>query len=179
MGEIIIKLADVNDAELIAELSQQTFIETFASTNSKENMDKFLQESFSKEMLIKEVGASGNLFLLSYEEDKPVGYVRLRENNNPPELSGTNSMEIARIYVVKDAIGKSVGKLLMQECISIAEQKNKSLIWLGVWEHNKRAIDFYTKWGFEKFATHIFKLGDDNQTDWLMKKSLIQDKELS
>lgn len=179
MGEIIIKLADVNDAELIAELSQQTFIETFASTNSKENMDKFLQESFSKEMLIKEVGASGNLFLLSYEEDKPVGYVRLRENNNPPELSGTNSMEIARIYVVKDAIGKGVGKLLMQECISIAEQKNKSLIWLGVWEHNKRAIDFYIKWGFEKFATHIFKLGDDNQTDWLMKKSLIQDKELS
>ena len=142
-------------------------------------MDKFLQESFSKEMLIKEVGASGNLFLLSYEEDKPVGYVRLRENNNPPELSGTNSMEIARIYVVKDAIGKGVGKLLMQECISIAEQKNKSLIWLGVWEHNKRAIDFYIKWGFEKFATHIFKLGDDNQTDWLMKKSLIQDKELS
>lgn len=176
---ITIRIADKWDAELIAVLSQQTFIETFASTNSKENMDKFLQESFSKEMLIKEVGASGNLFLLSYEEDKPVGYVRLRENNNPPELSGTNSMEIARIYVVKDAIGKSVGKLLMQECISIAEQKNKSLIWLGVWEHNKRAIDFYTKWGFEKFATHIFKLGDDNQTDWLMKKSLIQDKELS
>ncbi len=81
-------------------------------------------------------------------------------------------MEIARLYVSKDAIGNGVGKLLMQESISIAKQRGKSLIWLGVWEHNKRAIDFYTKWGFEKFATHFFKLGDDNQTDWLMKKSL-------
>lgn len=170
---IAIRIADKNDAELIAALSQQTFIETFASTNSKENIDMFLQESFSKEALIKEVGAPDNIFLLAYENERPVGYVRLRENNNPPELTGTNSMEIARIYAVKDAIGKGVGKLLMQECITIATQKNRSLVWLGVWEHNKRAIDFYTKWGFEKFATHIFKLGDDNQTDWLMKKSLI------
>ena len=149
---VTIRIADKKDAELIAELSQQTFIETFASSNSKENMDKFLQESFSKEALINEVGAFGNIFLLAYEIEKP--------------------MEIARLYVSKDAIGKGIGKLLMQESISIAKQRGKSLIWLGVWEHNKRAIDFYTKWGFEKFATHFFKLGDDNQTDWLMKKSL-------
>lgn len=173
MDKVFIKEAGVDDAVLIAALSQQTFIETFASVNTKENMDKFLQESFSKEILIKEVGASDNIFLLAYENEKPVAYARLRENNNPPELSGISSIEIARIYAVKDAIGKGVGKLLMQECISIAEQKDKALIWLGVWEHNKRAIDFYTKWGFEKFATHIFKLGDDNQTDWLMKKLLI------
>lgn len=169
---VTIRIADKRDAELIAALSQQTFIETFAPMNSKENMEKFLQESFSNEILKKEVGISGNIFLLAYEDDKPLGYVRLREDNNPPELAGTNSMEIARIYAVKDAIGKGVGKLLMQECIRIAKQKGKSLIWLGVWENNKRAIDFYIKWGFEKFATHIFKLGDDNQTDWLMKKSL-------
>ncbi|MEO5945589.1 MAG: GNAT family N-acetyltransferase [Chitinophagaceae bacterium] len=170
---VTIKFADIRDAELIAALSQQTFIETFDSMNTKENMDMFLQESFSKELLIKEVVAPGNIFLLAYENEMPVGYVRLRDNNNPPELAGTNSMEIARIYAIKNAIGKGVGKLLMQECISIAEQKNKSVIWLGVWEHNKRAIDFYTKWGFEKFSTHNFKLGDDNQTDWLMKKILI------
>ena len=162
---VTIRIADKKDAELIAEL-------TFASSNSKENMDKFLQESFSKEALINEVGAFGNIFLLAYEIEKPIGYVRLREDNNPPILAGIISMEIARLYVSKDAIGKGIGKLLMQESISIAKQRGKSLIWLGVWEHNKRAIDFYTKWGFEKFATHFFKLGDDNQTDWLMKKSL-------
>lgn len=168
-----IRIADKRDAELIAELSQQTFIETFASTNSKENMDKFLRESFSKEILMKEAGESGNIFLLAYENEKPVGYVRMREDNNPPELTGTSSLEIARIYVIKNAIGKGFGKLLMQKCVAIAKEKNKAVMWLGVWEHNKRAIDFYMNWGFEKFATHIFKLGDDNQTDWLMKKSVI------
>lgn len=176
---LTIRIADKRDAELIAELSQQTFVETFASMNSKENMDKFQDESFSKELLIKEVGAAGNIFLLAYENEEAVGYVRMRENNNPPELAGINAMEIARLYAVKNAIGKGVGKVLMQECISIAKQKDKALVWLGVWEHNKRAINFYIKWGFEKFATHIFKLGNDNQTDWLMKKSLPCDKEFS
>ena len=84
---VTIRIADKKDAELIAELSQQTFIETFASSNSKENMDKFLQESFSKEALINEVGAFGNIFLLAYEIEKPIGYVRLREDNNPEKYT--------------------------------------------------------------------------------------------
>jgi ribosomal protein S18 acetylase RimI-like enzyme len=48
----------------------------------------------------------------------------------------------------------------------------KDNIWLGVWEHNHQAIKFYTTWGFEKFGDHLFLLGDDPQTDWLMKKEL-------
>ena len=87
-------------------------------------------------------------------------------------LGNRNSIEIARIYAATNAIGKGVGKTLMQKCIEIAQEKKKDVLWLGVWEKNNRAIDFYIKWGFEKFSTHIFMLGDDPQTDWLMKKEL-------
>jgi ribosomal protein S18 acetylase RimI-like enzyme len=74
--------------------------------------------------------------------------------------------------VVTNSIGKGIGKALMLKCIEIAREKKSDVLWLGVWENNQRAIDFYTKWGFEKFSTHIFMLGDDPQTDWLMKKEL-------
>lgn len=165
-----VRFATINDAELIANLSRQTFHETFASHNTLADMEMFMNEQFTKEALMKEVGEPGNIFLLAYDGDVPVGYVRMRENNNPPELNGAAAIEVARIYAVAAAIGKGVGKLLMQRCIDIARQNGKDIIWLGVWEQNQQAIDFYSKWGFEKFGTHVFMLGNDPQMDWLMKK---------
>jgi diamine N-acetyltransferase len=167
---ITIRFATTADAELIADMSRQTFYETFAVSNTKENMDMFMNDTFTKEALMKEVGTPGSIFFLAYDGDEPVGYVRMRQNADSPEL--VNAIEIARIYATTNAIGKGVGKILMQQCIAIAMEKKNDTIWLGVWEHNQRAIDFYSKWGFEKFATHLFMLGTDAQTDWLMKKTL-------
>ncbi len=174
---LTIRFATKNDAALIADLSRQTFYETFAPQNTKEDMDKFMNEQFTQEKLMAEVGAPDNIFLLALEGTEPdnysvLGYARLRENNKPPELGDANTLEIARIYAATNSIGKGVGKLLMKKSLDIATELKKDTVWLGVWEHNQRAIDFYTKWGFEKFSTHVFMLGDDAQTDWLMKKSL-------
>jgi diamine N-acetyltransferase len=172
MNEIQIREATVADAELIAMLSRQTFYDSFAGDNTQADMDKFMNETFTREKLMKEVGAAGNTFLLAYDGDEAVGYVRLRETTNPLLLEGGEALEIARIYAAQTSIGKGVGKAMMERCIDIARQKNYGVIWLGVWEKNARAIAFYTKWGFEKFSEHVFMLGNDAQTDWLMKKVL-------
>lgn len=83
-----------------------------------------------------------------------------------------HALEIARIYAVSSMIGKGIGSVLMEKSIEIAKEKEKKCVWLGVWQENQRAIDFYTRWGFEKFASHDFILGDDVQKDWLMKKMI-------
>jgi ribosomal protein S18 acetylase RimI-like enzyme len=62
----------------------------------------------------------------------------------------------------------------MEAAIQIAMDHKKAVIWLGVWEHNRRAIDFYIKWGFKRFGEHIFMLGEDAQTDLLLRKTLQQ-----
>jgi ribosomal protein S18 acetylase RimI-like enzyme len=160
------------DAALVADMSRQTFFETFASENSAENMDKFMNEQFTREALMKEVGTEGTIFFLAYDDEKPVGYVKMKEDGALPELGNKNAIEIVRIYAITGSIGKGIGKVLMQQCIDVALERKKEVIWLGVWEKNQRAIDFYTRWGFEKFGTHVFMLGDDPQTDWLMKKEL-------
>jgi ribosomal protein S18 acetylase RimI-like enzyme len=172
MLPVTIRFATIDDAELIAELSRQTFYETFAASNTKADMDKFMNETFSKETLMKEVGTGENIFLLAYDGEEAVGYVKMREGEVRPEFSNKPSIEIARIYAIHSSIGKGVGKILMQKCIDIALENKKEIIWLGVWEKNDRAITFYQKFGFEKFATHDFVLGNDVQTDWLMKKGL-------
>ena len=174
MSGVLIRVADEKDAELIANISRLTFFETFAVENTKENMNKFMNEQFSKEKLMAEVGAPGNIFLLAMDEEGPAGYVRMKETEQNESLGRVTAIEISRIYAMPHKIGKGVGHLLMQSSIEMAKKMNKKIIWLAVWEKNLRGISFYKKWGFERFGEHDFILGDDVQLDWLMKKDLSQ-----
>ena len=169
---VSIRYATIDDAMLIADISHQTFYETFASVNRKEDMEKFLNEQFTKGKLILEVGRLDNIFLLAYNAGEIAGYVKLRDTRIPGLQGNLNGMEIARIYAMASMIGKGVGSALMQASIDIAKEKAKNVIWLGVWEKNERAIEFYTRWGFQKFGETDFLLGDDIQKDWLMKKEI-------
>ncbi|MBI2275325.1 MAG: GNAT family N-acetyltransferase [Bacteroidetes bacterium] len=168
-----IRLAEAGEAELVAEISRETFYDTFAVHNTVADMDKFMAEQFSKEQLVEEFSQAGHCFFLAWVDDIPAGYIFLK-NKSHQALGPVSAMEISRLYVRKPFIGKGIGKSLMQKAIAFAEQEQKEWIWLGVWEHNQPAIDFYTAFGYEKFSEHEFILGDDVQLDWLMKRSLIQ-----
>jgi ribosomal protein S18 acetylase RimI-like enzyme len=169
---ITLKPATATDAELIAGMSRETFYDTYAEVNTKEDMDKFLSEQFTPEQLITEVKQEGNIFLLAYEDDQPAGYIFLKDEMHP-HIPNENAVEISRIYVKKSFIGKGVGKALIQAAVSHALAENKSFIWLAVWEHNLRAINFYTSFGFEKFAEQNFVLGNDVQRDWVMRVKVV------
>lgn len=166
-----IRLAEAGEAELIAEISRETFYDTFAVHNTVADMDKFMAEQFSKEQLVADFFQPGHIFFLAWVDGVPAGYVFLK-NRSHQALGSAEAVEISRLYVRQSFIGKGVGKSLMQKAISFAAQEQKAWIWLGVWEHNQTAIDFYTAFGYEKFGEHEFILGDDVQLDWLMKKNL-------
>ena len=167
-----IRTATKEDATLVADLSRQTFYDTFAPENSKADMDKFMNQQFTRGKLMLEVGTSDNTFLLAYYEKEIAGYVKLRESRPPKSLQYDQALEIARLYAVTGLIGKGVGSYLMQVSLDLAREKGKEAVWLGVWEKNARAISFYTKWGFQKFDDTYFLLGDDMQRDWLMYKAV-------
>ncbi len=168
-----IRIAGREDAALIADLSRRTFYDTFAKHNTPENMDLFLETQFTREQLVHQVGAPRNTFLLAHLDSETVGYARLYEGAElPPGIAGSEAIEISRLYAEQKVIGKGVGKALMEACIDLAREKGKDWIWLGVWEHNHRAIAFYEKMGFGAFDRHIFLLGQDVQYDWLMRRRL-------
>lgn len=170
--DLSIRIATREDARLIADISHLTFYETFASANTREDMEKFLNEQFTKGRLMMEVGVPENIFLLAYHNGDLAGYAKLRDSRYPASLGDLKALEIARLYAMPHKIGKGIGSLLMQECLRIAVESGKEAVWLGVWEQNQRAIEFYRRWGFEKFDETDFLLGNDLQRDWLMKKIL-------
>ncbi len=170
MNEIIIRQALPGEAELIADLSRQTFFDTFARFNTEEDMNLFMEKQFSKESLVEQVRKGDGIFLLATWENRLVGYARLKQQT--AQFLPASSLEISRIYAVQDVIGKGVGKSLMEASIELARTHHHQLIWLGVWEKNERAIRFYQNWGFRKAGEQTFILGKDIQTDWIMVKEL-------
>lgn len=172
MNTLKITKATLNDISKLQEIGKQTFSETFAEVNSEENMAKYLKESFSPEKLVLELKNESSHFYLAELNKKTIGYLKLNTGEAQTEKQEKNALEIERIYVAKEFHGKKVAQALYAQALQIAEEINASYIWLGVWEKNFRAVSFYTKNGFAQFDTHIFRLGNDKQTDLMMKKIL-------
>ena len=167
-----IRYGTTEDAKMLAELGARTFYDTFAKDNTPENIDAYLKKSFSPEIQFNELSQPDIIFLIAEFEDMPIGYAQLMINSKDESIKSTQPLEIRRIYASKEYLGRGVGKELMQATISEAKLRGCDCIWLGVWEKNQRAIDFYKKWDFREVGTHIFSVGDDPQNDFVMELEL-------
>lgn len=172
MNNIIIRKVNTDDLIALQQIGRKTFEETFSESNSKENMEKYLREGFSEEKLLDELADENSEFYFAIDDGDIIGYLKINFGNAQTELKDNKGLEIERIYVLSKYHGKKVGQLLYDHAIEIATKSLAKYVWLGVWEENPRAINFYKKNGFVEFDKHIFVLGDDEQTDIMMKKEL-------
>ncbi|TKC07949.1 GNAT family N-acetyltransferase [Pedobacter polaris] len=175
MENIDIKKISLSEIDQLQIISRQTFYETFSASNTEENMKNYLDEGFSINKLKAELSDENAEFYSASIENNVIGYLKLNFGASQTELKDDKALEIERIYVLKDFHGKKVGQILYDKAIEVAKQKNADYVWLGVWEENPRAINFYKKNGFIEFDKHIFKLGNDEQTDIMMKLKLKKD----
>ncbi|MBB6239004.1 ribosomal protein S18 acetylase RimI-like enzyme [Pedobacter sp. AK013] len=178
MEQIIIERATITGIRTLQEIGRATFSEAFAAVNSEENMKEYLEKSFSEEKLKTELGNQDSQFYFALLDGKAIGYLKINTGLAQTEKLNLNALEIERIYILKAFYGRKVGQLLYQKAIDIAHEIRASYVWLGVWEENHRALRFYEKNGFIAFNKHKFWLGDDEQTDLMMKKVLVSENEL-
>ncbi|MGN7787748.1 GNAT family N-acetyltransferase [Niabella sp. 22666] len=176
MQEIATRKVTISDIAALQEIGRKTFYETFAANNTAGNMEQYLEEGFSEHKLAAELNNEHSLFYFALLGGRIIGYLKVNLGMSQTELQDSDSLEIERIYVLQEFQGKKVGQVLYEKAIELALHYKVDYIWLGVWEENKKAIGFYTKNGFVPFDRHIFKLGDDEQTDIMMKKTLQADQ---
>ena len=174
MENIQINKITLDEIEQLQKIGRQTFQETFSESNSEENMKDYLEKGFSTKKLTEELTNKNSEFYFAVLDNNVIGYLKINFGESQTELQDEKSLEIERIYVSKEFHGKKVGQLLYEKAIQTAEEKNADYVWLGVWEENHRALSFYKKNGFVEFDKHIFKLGNDEQTDIMMKLKLTE-----
>lgn len=172
MSVCTIRAISISDLPQLQKIGKTTFAETFTEHNTKEDLDKYLELSFSNEKLSSELNTPNSSFYFAEIEHNVVGYLKINFGASQTELKDNEALEIERIYVLQAFHGKKLGQALYEKAISIAKEMKVKYVWLGVWEQNNKAIQFYKKNGFVQFDTHIFKLGNDEQTDIMMKLKL-------
>lgn len=174
MSEIIIRQANLDDAEILTDLAYKTFWDAFHNhpKNAPEDLADYMQKAFNLKQTRQELAEENSIFLIAEIENKPVGYAKIMIGSREPEITGENPIELNRLYSKQEFLGKGIGARLMDECFRIAQEFNCDVMWLGVWEFNPRAQAFYRKYGFHEVGKHIFQLGSDAQTDLLMQKEI-------
>lgn len=174
MFKIQIRQAKLNDAQMLTELSYETFYDAFREhpQNTPADMLAYMEKAFNIKTVSAELSEENSIFLIAESENKAVGYAKVMLGTFEEGIEAERPIELNRLYAKTAFIGRGVGQKLMDQCFEIAVENNCDMIWLGVWEYNPRAIRFYEKQGFYKVGSHVFQLGSDPQIDLLMQKNL-------
>ena len=170
--DLKIRRADPFDAGLLAELGARTFSETFAADNDPEDMAAYLASSFSPARQAAELADPASTFFIAEVGGAAAGYAQLCAGEPAAGVEGAKPVELVRLYVSREWLGRGVGEALMRACVDEAQRAGHETIWLGVWERNGRAQAFYRKWNFRAFGEHVFQLGADPQRDILMQRAV-------
>lgn len=162
----------LNQVELLQQLSIRTFTESFAKENTAENLKVYYKNAFSIKKLTNEINNPFSTFFFVFSDQLICGYFKINIGESQTEIKAPDSLELERIYILAAYQKKKIGENILNKIKEIATLENKKYIWLGVWEQNTKAIKFYERFGFKKFDTHIYPIGDDPQIDWMMKLML-------
>ena len=159
----------IGEVRQLQAISIATFTEAFAADNTAANLQQYLDKAFSIEKLEAELQDPNAQFYFAWSDNRVIGYLKINFGSSQSVPQDEKAVEIERIYVSGAFYGKNIGQQLVEKAIGVARQAGAPYIWLGVWEHNPRAIRFYGKNGFVPFDEHTFMLGDEAQRDILMK----------
>lgn len=169
---IIFRQCTGEDLHTLVKISKETFVAAFEKDNDPDDFKAYIQKAFDPQKLASELSDQDTYFYFVEEDGVLLGYFKLNIGRAQTDVHDLDSMEIERIYVLESHQGKRIGALMLQEIINLAKKMGKSYIWLGVWEHNPKAIRFYQRYHFQKFGEHPYYIGNDKQTDWLLRLDL-------
>lgn len=167
-----LRIARIDDAESLAALAESTFRVSFAAFNTAEDMSRYCREHFGPSQQAAEIADTQSLTLLIEDVGSPVGYAQMRWGDAPSSVKAARPGEIRRLYLDRDWHGKGAAHALMDACLEALVVRGCDVAWLGVWEHNPRAIAFYRKHGFYGVGEQSFTLGSDRQRDIVMVRTL-------
>lgn len=165
---ITLRQAYLGDSEALAHLAERTFRETFATGNNLADMELHCAKNFGAEIQRQEILDPNCAMILAEVESQLVAFAQVRLYSPKECVSTDHSSELHRLYVSKEWHGRGVAHKVMAEILSTAAFAGADYLWLGVWEHNPRAIAFYRKYGFRAVGEHVFQFGSDPQRDLIM-----------
>lgn len=136
------------------------------------NMDLHCEKNFGPDIQAREIADRGLATTLALEGGQLVGFTQVVLARPHPAVDAKRPAELNRIYVTADRHGKGIAQALMKAAFASARAAGADCLWLGVWEHNPKAMAFYRKFDFEIVGSQAFMLGLERQRDLVMSLRL-------
>lgn len=163
-----LRKAEAADAPALSCLMEQTYRDTFAAMNTAADMALHCRAFYSPALQAREILDDAIDTVVCEFDGQLIGFAQLREAPCPAPVNAMRACELQRLYVARPWHGQGVARAIMQRMLAVAQTYAADLLWLGVWEHNARAIAFYEKCGFMQAGSHVFLMGTDPQRDLVM-----------
>jgi GNAT superfamily N-acetyltransferase len=178
------RVAVTADADEVAAVAARTFALACPPTTTAAAIAEHIRTVLSPARFRAHLADPAHRVLLAEVDGRPVGYTMLVAA--PPadaDVAGSlrlrPEVELSKVYVEAGMHGAGVGRPLMQATLRVARElagergrDAEAGIWLGVNEHNARAIRFYERSGFRIVGTRSFHLADAVETDHVMEQPL-------
>lgn len=170
--KIEIRRGILQDAAVIVELGRQTFTETFGHLFTPTALQDYLNATFNEVKIYNSLQKLHNLYFLAYNNDTPLGYIKLKLNSTTPEIQAERPVQLQKLYVLQEFISQKIGAALMQFVLQLTEIQVNDLMWLVVLQSNERAIRFYEKFNFIKYSEYAHQIGENRFEYYIMIKNL-------
>jgi len=169
---VTIRRATVADAAVLAAFGARSFADTFGAFHTPADLAMHLDEAFGVAQQTAELEDPATVTLFAEIDGALAGFTQVYAGAVPECVTGPAPIEIKRFYVDTPWHGQGVAQRLIDAAYALGRERRAQTVWLGVWEHNPRAIAFYRRQGFAQVGAHTFMVGTDATTDLLFARPL-------
>lgn len=169
-----IRKVTIEDVATLSTVAKQSFFEAFTGTCTAADMNHFFEQFYTEDILLTELLNTNIHYYFALVGNAVAGYFSYAENNEQLNfLAAKRNVELKRFYVLPAYHGIGVAQQMMDFYLAYAQANAYDNAFLGVWEYNYKAQNFYKKYGFVQTAyRHPFPIGNTPQTDVYFVKKL-------
>lgn len=147
--ELKITVIAVSQLEELVNLSRAIYKEYYLHLWNSGGANWYMYEyAYDSGKIKEELSDKNNLHFILYDDEKPMGYLKIRIDAQLEGYETQDALEIERIYLYKSISGKGFGKKLMLLSEEIAREHQKQIIFLKAMDTSYKAIVFYQSCGF-------------------------------
>ncbi|RVU01749.1 GNAT family N-acetyltransferase [Mucilaginibacter limnophilus] len=161
-----IREANINDAETIRQLAEETWWPTYSPILEAEQIKFMLADIYSTEKLAEQIAYNKQTYLLLIEDNVPVGFAAFSPREDNPTV-----YKLHKLYCLPAMQGKGYGRALIAEVEKRVKAAGFSALDLNVNRYNK-AKGLYDKMGFKVIYEEDIPIGPYFMNDFVMRKEL-------
>ena len=176
MTEPLIRPARIDDAEALAAVGRQTFIDTFVAADGfaipypADDLAGFLDQSFSVEATRAKLADPALAWWVAERDGDILAFANTGPNTLPHPDGRASHAELRRLYVSKTAQGLGLGTRLLALSLDWMEAHGDGPLWIGVWSGNNKALKLYRAHGFEKAGEYQYPVGTWRDDEFILRR---------